>query len=157
MAPGSGGFTVACGVGAVPVVQQRWSYHRADHSQASHHPASRGMRGLAFRDGHRRHSVGVVDGKDRQLIRTASIREDQRGYPGAHWRERTRQITWPSPPNREVYFPNRIVLPCPERLQIIRADYGAGARLTRLQHQLLRRAPRPAASSGCPPPLDSLE
>ncbi len=205
------------------VVEERWSYNRADHSKADgfHHPASRVMRGLAFRDGaaawlvptlvsdavvpmelflvegHRRHSVGVVYGKDRQLIRTASIREDQRGYPGDHWSEqtaqvapwqvtgawvgvtetmgadlsrstqRTRQITWPSPPNREVYFPDRIVLSCPERLplhqpfsvavrwssadgrlQIIRADYDAGARLTRLQHQLLRRAPRPAASSG---------
>ena len=205
------------------VVEERWSYNRSDHSRADgfHHPASLVMRGLAFRDGaaawlvptlapdavvpmelflmegHRRHSVGVVYGKDRQLIRTASIREDQRGYPGVHWTEqtaqvspwqvtghwdgvtetmgpdlsrstqRTRQITWPSPSNREVYFPDRIVLSCPERLplhqpfsvavrwlsadgrlQIIRADYDAGARLTRLQHQVLRRAPRSGTGPG---------
>jgi hypothetical protein len=205
------------------VVEERWSYNRSDHSRADgfHHPASLVMRGLAFRDGaaawlvptlapdavvpmelflmdgHRRHSVGVVYGKDRQLIRTASIREDQRGYPGVHWTEqtaqvspwqvtghwvgvtetmgpdlsrsiqRTRQITWPSPSNREVYFPDRIVLSCPERLplhqpfsvavrwlsadgrlQIIRVDYDAGARLTRLQHQVLRRAPRSGMGPG---------
>ena len=204
-------------------VEERWSYNRADHSKADgfHHPASRVMRGLAFRDGAAawlvptlapeavlpvelflvdgsvRHSVGVVYGKDRQLIRTASIREDQRGYPSAYWSEqtaqvapwqlrgawvgvtetmgadlsrstqRTRQITWPSAPNREVYFPDRIVLSCPERLplhqpfsvavrwlsgdgrlQIVRADYDAAARLTQLQHQVLWRAPRQAVSPG---------
>ena len=204
-------------------VDERWSYNRADHSKADGflHPASLVMRGLAFRDGaaawlvpsldpgaavpvelflmdgHLRHSVGVVYGKDRQLIRTASIREDQRGYPGDHWSEqtaqvspwqltgpwvgvtetmgpdlssstqRTSQITWPSPPNREVYFPDQIVLSCPERLplhqpfsvavrwlsadgrlQIIRADYDSGARLIQLQHQVLRQAPRQGASSG---------
>ena len=166
-------------------VDERWSYNRADHSKADGflHPASLVMRGLAFRD--------------RQLIRTASIREDQRGYPGDHWSEqtaqvtpwhltgpwvgvtetmgpdlssstqRTSQITWPSPPNREVYFPDQIVLSCPERLplhqpfsvavrwlsadgrlQIIRADYDSGASLIQLQHQVLRQAPRQGASSG---------
>lgn len=204
-------------------VEERWSYNRTDHSKADgfHHPASRVMRGLAFGDGaaawlvpslspdavvpmelflmegQRRHSVGVVYGKDRQLMRTASIREDQRGYPGAHWSEQiaqvspwrltgawvgvtetmgadlsrslrqATQISWPSAANREVYFPDQIVLSCPERLplhqpfsvavrwlsvdgrlQIIRADYDANARLSQLQHQVLRRAPRRGGSPG---------
>ena len=203
--------------------EKRWSYNLFDHSKADGflHPASLVMRGLAFRDGaaawlvpnlvpdaellmelflmdgHLRQSVGVVYGKDRQLIRTASIREDQRGYPGAHWSEqiaqvspwqvtgswvgdmetmgsdlsrstrRTGQITWPSLPNREVYFPDRIVLSCPERLplnqpfsvavrwlasdgrlQIIRVDYNSGGSLTQLQHQVLRRAPRQGSTPG---------
>ncbi|MFM8545576.1 MAG: hypothetical protein ACKOAP_11425, partial [Vulcanococcus sp.] len=73
----------------------------------------------------------------------------------------TSQISWPSAANREVYFPDRIVLSCPERLplhqpfsvavrwlsgdgrlHIIRADYDANARLSQLEHQVLRRAPQ---------------
>lgn len=197
-------------------VEKSWSFNRAEHSQPDgfSHPASAKMRGLAFRtgaaawlvpalaadeavpmelflmDGKVRHSVGLVYGKDRKLLRTASIREDQRGYPGPLWSEeiaqespwqlagswegisevigadlsrstqQASQITWPSTANREIYFPDRIVLSCPEHLplgqpfsvavrwlagdgslQIIRADYDQRARLDKVQHQLLRRAP----------------
>ena len=85
---------------------KQWSYNVKDHNQRDGfaHPASIPMRGLALdngaaawlipslepnqftpfelflMDGDRRHSVGVLYGKNGKLIRTASIRE-QRGGP----------------------------------------------------------------------------
>ena len=88
------------------VTNKQWSYNIHDHNQRDGfaHPASVSMRGLALNngaaawlipslkpnqitpfelflmDGDRRHSVGVLYGKNGKLIRTASIRE-QRGGP----------------------------------------------------------------------------
>lgn len=153
-------------------VERNWSFNRSEHSQSDGflHPESAVMRGLAFSkgaaawlvpeleqdasaglelflmDGTARHSVGLVYDKDRRLVRTASIREDQRGYPGAAWSEDIEQgppwdvsgqwkgvtetirpdlsrsnehdseLTWPMSANREHYFPDTIVLSCPPEL-----------------------------------------
>jgi len=150
-------------------VERSWTFSRAEHSQADgfQHPASADMRGLAFSrgaaawlvpqlkqgsgvplelflmDGKVRNSVGLVYDKERKLVHTASIREDERDNPGTMWSEDIEQgppwepsgrwegvtevirpdlsrsteegseLIWPTSANQEYYFPDRIVLSCP--------------------------------------------
>ena len=95
-----------------------WSYNVKDHNQLDGfaHPASIPMRGLALdngaaawlipslkpnqftpfelflMDGDRRHSVGVLYGKDGALLRTASIREQRGNAPTDGWTDAIKQV-----------------------------------------------------------------
>ena len=99
-------------------IEKEWSYNIDDHSQRDGfaHPASVSMRGLALdngaaawlipslganqftpfelflMDGDRRHSVGVLYGKNGELVRTASIREQQRGGSSVGWSDAILQV-----------------------------------------------------------------
>ena len=92
-------------------LEKTWDYNIDDHNQRDGfaHPASRSMRGLALEngaaawlvpslqsnqftpfelflmDGDRRHSVGVLYGKDGALLRTASIREQRGETSSSGW------------------------------------------------------------------------
>ena len=99
-------------------IEKEWSYNIKDHNQQDGfaHPASASMRGLALdngaaawlipsltanqftpfelflTDGDRRHSVGVLYGKDGVLLRTASIREQRRGGSTMGWSDAILQV-----------------------------------------------------------------
>ena len=99
-------------------IEKEWSYNFKDHNQRDGfaHPASASMRGLALdngaaawlipslganqftpfelflMDGDRRHSVGVLYGKNGELVRTASIREQQRGGSSVGWSDAILQV-----------------------------------------------------------------
>ena len=97
---------------------KQWSYNLRDHNQRDGfaHPASIPMRGLALdngaaawlipslapnqftpfelflMDGDRRHSVGVLYGRDGVLLRTASIREQRRIASTVGWTDAIDQL-----------------------------------------------------------------
>ena len=99
-------------------IEKEWSYNIQDHNQLDGfaHPASASMRGLALdngaaawlipslgtnqfkpfelflMDGDRRHSVGVLYGKNGDLVRTASIREQRRGVSTVGWSDAILQL-----------------------------------------------------------------
>ena len=99
-------------------IEKAWSYNIEDHNKRDGfaHPASVSMRGLALdngaaawlipslganqftpfelflMDGDRRHSVGVLYGKNGELVRTASIREQQRGGSSVGWSDAILQV-----------------------------------------------------------------
>ena len=153
-------------------IRKQWNYNIEEHSQADGfaHPASKSMRGFAFEDGSAawlipsleanqyapfelyfkrgeiRHSVGVLYGKNGELIRTASIREKrgiQQGKswsdtviqvepwnPVGRWQGKQRQIypdlsqvlqqrtdwQWKEKNQSGHYLPDGIILRCPERI-----------------------------------------
>ena len=100
-------------------IEKEWSYNIKDHNQRDGfaHPASVSMRGLALDngaaawlipvlkpneftpfelfliDGDRRHSVGVLYGKNGELVRTASIREQRGGRFASAWTDAIEQVT----------------------------------------------------------------
>jgi hypothetical protein len=99
-------------------IEKKWSYNIEDHNQLDGfaHPASVSMRGLALdngaaawlipslkanqftpfelflMDGDRRHSVGVLYGKNGELLRTASIREQRKGGSTVGWTDAILQV-----------------------------------------------------------------
>jgi len=99
-------------------IEKAWSYNIEDHNKRDGfaHPVSVSMRGLALdngaaawlipsleahqftpfelflMDGDRRHSVGVLYGKNGELVRTASIREQQRGGSSVGWSDAILQV-----------------------------------------------------------------
>lgn len=193
-------------------IEKEWTYNIKDHSQADGfaHPASEAMRGLALdngsaawliptlqpnqfapfelflKSGDIRHSVGILYGKDGDLKRTASIRE-QRGRPSnpgwtdniaqvepwnpaGRWKGEQREIgpdlsrlpvqrsdwQWKAMNQSNHFFPDGIILRCPERLipgqafsiqviwlendmdlQTISATYDNQAQLISVIHQTL--------------------
>jgi len=152
--------------------RQEWNYNIEEHSQADGfaHPASESMRGFALDNGSAawlipilqanqlapfelflkrgeiRHSVGVIYGKDGELMRTASIREQRGSHqpkswsdsviqeepwnPAGRWTGEQRQIhpdlsrvvlhrsvwQWEDRKHSNHFFPDRIILRCPARL-----------------------------------------
>ena len=196
-------------------IEKEWAYNIDDHNQQDGfaHPASASMRGLALdngaaawlipslaanqftpfelflTDGDRRHSVGVLYGKNGALMRTASIREQQRSgssvgwsdailqvkpwHPKGQWKGEKIQIlqdlsrvparntSWRWKDAEESsqsnhFFPDHIILRCPERLtagqafsieviwmlnddmmQTITAAYDKNAELVDVTHQSL--------------------
>ena len=153
-------------------VEKEWAYNIGDHSQADGfaHPASQTMRGLALNngaaawlipklepnqfalfelflvDGNKRHSVGLVYGKDGELRRTASIRETRKPQAGSGWSDSVVQVKpwrpkgqwrgeervihpdlslapvqradwqWRDQPQTNHFFPDGIILRCPARI-----------------------------------------
>ena len=193
-------------------IRKEWNYNITEHSLADGfaHPASQSMRGFALDNGSAalliptlqanafapfelflkrgeiRHSVGVLYGKDGELIRTASIREQRGNEPEKGWSDSVIQVEpwhlpgrwtgeqrqihpdlsrsslqradwqWTENDQSNHFFPDGIILRCPERLvpgqlfsirviwlvaegelQIITASYDSMAQLTVLTHQSL--------------------
>lgn len=153
-------------------IQKEWTSNIAEHSQADGfaHPLSESMRGLALDNGSAawliptlqanqfapfelflkrgeiRHSVGVLYGKDGELMRTASIREERGREPGKSWSDTVLQVEpwkpvgrwtgeqrqirpdlsrdplqssnwqWMDTDQSNHFFPDGIILRCPERI-----------------------------------------
>ena len=153
-------------------IRRQWTYNIEEHSQPDGfaHPASKFMRGLALdngsaawliptlrpsqlspfelflKHGEIRHSVGVLYGKNGELLRTASIREKRGPHPsknwsdtviqveawnpGGRWKGEKRQILpdlsrvplqrsewqWKKQNQSNHFFPDGIILRCPERI-----------------------------------------
>ena len=193
-------------------IRKEWTYNIADHSQADGfaHPVSESMRGFALENGSAawlihtlranafapfelflkrgeiRHSVGVLYGKDGELLRTASIREERGTQQGKSWSATVTQVEPWNPDGRWIgeqrqinpdlsriplqrsgwqwmdkdqsnhFFPDGIILRCPERivpgqafsirviwlvgdgeLQTITANYDSRAHVISVTHQAL--------------------
>ena len=153
-------------------IEKQWTYDIKTHSKPDGlvHPASSTIRGIAFDDGaaallipalqpnqfvffelflmrgERRHSVGVIYGKDGRLMQTSSIRETRHPQPNHGWSEAIEQVKpwrvegrwmghqqrilpdlsrmpgqqvqwrWNATEVSEFTFPDQIVLRCPEQL-----------------------------------------
>ena len=153
-------------------IRKEWRYNIEEHNQADGfaHPASASMRGFAFDNGSAawlipnlqsnhfapfelflkrgeiRHSVGVLYGKNGELLRTASIREERGNPSGKNWSDsviqvepwnpvgrwtgKKRQIQpdlsrgplqhadwqWMENDQSNHFFPDGIILLCPERI-----------------------------------------
>ena len=153
-------------------IEKKWSYNVKDHNRRDGfaHPASVDMRGLALDngaaawlipslqpnqvapfelfliDGDIRHSVGVLYGKNGNLIRTATIREQRGNTPNIGWTHAIRQVEpwhpvgrwegqgrqinqdlshvpvqhtawqWMETLQSNHFFPDHIILRCPQRI-----------------------------------------
>ena len=142
--------------------------------------------GLFLKRGDTRHSVGVLYGKDGALLRTASIREQRGNQSNFNWTESVAQVKpwnplgrwegeqrqirpdlsrlpvqrsdwqWMDMDQSNHFFPDGIILRCPERiipgqafsirviwlvdedeLQTITSTYNSGAQFIALTHQAL--------------------
>ena len=193
-------------------IRKEWKYNIEEHNQADGfaHPASESMRGFALDNGSAawliptlqanqfapfelflkrgeiRHSVGVLYGKDGELMRTASIREERGSQQGKSWSDTVIQVEpwnpvgrwkgekrqihpdlsrvvqqhsvwqWGDKNHSNHFFPDGIILSCPERLvpgrsfsirviwlldedelQTITANYDSKAQLIAVTHQAL--------------------
>ena len=154
------------------LIKKEWTYNISDHSRADGfaHPASRAMRGFALDNGAAawlipriqpnqfapfelflmhglsRHSVGVLYGKDGELLRTASIRETRGPRSETHWTDSIVQVAawrpdgqwhgqerrinadlslapvqstdwqWDNTTQSNHFFPDGIILRCPETI-----------------------------------------
>ena len=150
---------------------------------------------LFLKQGDVRHSVGIVYNKSGQLLRTASIRERRGPDSNSPWTNTLAQMEpwspngswtgtgqrihadlslvplqqtdwqWTTTSQSMHFFPDRIILRCPEQLvagqpfsiavvwqvsddalQTITADYDSTARLVAVTHQSLKQRPEASAS-----------